>query len=151
MGNTLQKMGRLEEAEANYLQAIALQPDYAEAHSNLSITLQKLGRLEEAEVRCRQAIALKADLAGAHSALCKILYVTGDIDSSLSSAKIANSIDPKSKYFRLLLNVLKSRKARENTKGSAENIKRLKNTFARNASKKRTYCSSIWHKITRIR
>ena len=35
LGNTLQELGRLDEAEASYTQAIALKPDFAEAHSNL--------------------------------------------------------------------------------------------------------------------
>ena len=56
------ELGRLEEAEASYTQAIALKPDYAEAHSNLGNTLQELGRLKEAEASYTQAIALKPDL-----------------------------------------------------------------------------------------
>ena len=32
LGNTLKELGRLDEAEASYRQAIALKPDYAEAH-----------------------------------------------------------------------------------------------------------------------
>ena len=39
LGNTLQQLGRLDEAEASYKQAIVLEPDYAEAHNNLGITL----------------------------------------------------------------------------------------------------------------
>ena len=34
LGNSLQKLGRLEEAEASYTQTIALKPDYAEAHNS---------------------------------------------------------------------------------------------------------------------
>ena len=61
----LQELGRLDEAEASYKQAIALKPDFAEAHSNLGITLKDLGRPDEAEASYKQAIALKPDLAGA--------------------------------------------------------------------------------------
>ena len=38
-------MGRLSEAEASCRQAIALKPDYAEAHGNLGNALRDLGRL----------------------------------------------------------------------------------------------------------
>jgi predicted O-linked N-acetylglucosamine transferase (SPINDLY family) len=34
LGNTLHQLGRLEDAEASYYKAIALKPDYVEAHSN---------------------------------------------------------------------------------------------------------------------
>ena len=61
LGNTLQELGRLDEAEASYTQAIALKPDYAEVYYNFAITLQELGRLDEAEASLRQAIALKPD------------------------------------------------------------------------------------------
>jgi tetratricopeptide (TPR) repeat protein len=47
LGNTLTELGRLDDAEASYREAIALKPDYAEAHSNLGATLQKMGRHRE--------------------------------------------------------------------------------------------------------
>ena len=56
----------MDEAEASFRQAIALKPDYAEAHSNLGVTLQGLGRLDEAEASFRQAIALKPDYTEAY-------------------------------------------------------------------------------------
>ena len=42
LGNTLQELGRLDEAEASYKQAIAIRSDYAEAHYNLGNTLKEL-------------------------------------------------------------------------------------------------------------
>ena len=65
----LKKLGRLDEAEASYRKAIALKPDYAEAHNNLGNTLQEQGRLDEAETSLRQAITLKPDYAEAHNNL----------------------------------------------------------------------------------
>ena len=56
----------MDEAEASCNQAIALKPDYAEAHNNLGNTLKELGRLAEAEVSYKQAIVLKPDLATAY-------------------------------------------------------------------------------------
>jgi Flp pilus assembly protein TadD len=43
----LQELGRLEEAEASCTQAIALKPDFAEAHSNLGQILFKKGQHRE--------------------------------------------------------------------------------------------------------
>ena len=42
MGNTLKELGRLDEAVASYTQAIALKPDYAEAHVNLGIAIKNV-------------------------------------------------------------------------------------------------------------
>jgi tetratricopeptide (TPR) repeat protein len=113
LGITLQELGRLDESEAGYTQAIALKPDYAEAHSNLGITLQELGRLDEAETSYKQAIALKPDYAEAHYNLGKLLYIKGYKDLALKSVEKANDIDPQKNDCKLLLNVMKSRKSRE--------------------------------------
>jgi tetratricopeptide (TPR) repeat protein len=113
LGITLQELGRLDESEAGYTQAIALKPDYAEAHSNLGITLQELGRLDEAETSYNQAIALKPDYAEAHYNLGKLLYIKGYKDLALKSVEKANDIDPQKNDCKLLLNVMKSRKSRE--------------------------------------
>ena len=67
MGNTLQELGRLEEAEASYKQAIALKPDLAEAHNNLGNTLKELGRVGEAIDSYIKALKIESDHAGAYN------------------------------------------------------------------------------------
>jgi len=89
LGNTLQGLGRLDEAEVSYKQSIALKPDYAEAHSNLGATLQELRRLEEAEASYRQAIVLKPDYAEAHYNLGLTLKELGRLDEAEASHKKA--------------------------------------------------------------
>ena len=66
MGNTLKELGRLDEAEASYNQAIAVKPDLAEAHNNLGNVFKELERLDEAIASYGQATALKPDYAVAH-------------------------------------------------------------------------------------
>ena len=68
-GNALKDQGRLDEAIAAYNRAIALKPDYAEAHNNLGIALKDQGRLDEAIAAYHRAIALKPDHAEAHNNL----------------------------------------------------------------------------------
>ncbi len=46
---------------AAYRTALALKPDYAEAHNNLGNALKDLGRLEEAVATYHKALALKPD------------------------------------------------------------------------------------------
>jgi predicted O-linked N-acetylglucosamine transferase (SPINDLY family) len=94
LGITLQDLGRLEEAEASYRQAISLKPDYAEAHSNLGITLRVLGRLDEAEASYRKAIALKPDFAEAHSNLGGTLRELGRSKDAEASYRQAISLKP---------------------------------------------------------
>jgi Flp pilus assembly protein TadD len=113
LGNTLQELGRLEEAEASCRQAITLKSDFVEPLNNLGNLLRELGRLREAEESYRQAIALKFDYALAHFNLGKALYIKGCKDLAIESIEKAIDIDPKSKEFRILLIVMKSRKSRE--------------------------------------
>jgi hypothetical protein len=88
LGNTLQALGRLDEARAIYKQAIALKPDYAEAYSNLGSTLQELGRLDEAEASVRQAIALKPDYAEARYNLGTCLFNTKHYEMALKEFEL---------------------------------------------------------------
>ena len=122
MGNTLRELGKLDEAEASYRQAISLKPDFAEAHSNLGNALQYLGRLEEAEASCRKAIVLDPEYAEAYSSLSVILYANGDLNSALESIEKAYSINPKIKIIKLLLAVLKARKNRDTNDVNVGNI-----------------------------
>ena len=84
MGLTLQELGRLEEAETSYKQAITLKPDHVEAHSNLGNVLKELGRLEEAEVSFKKAIALKPDYAEAHFNLSLVYLLRGNLNKGFN-------------------------------------------------------------------
>jgi len=103
LGNTLKELGRLDEALASCRQAIALKPDYAEAHSNLGITLQELGKLDDALASYTQAIASKPDLAEAHSNLGNVLKELGRLDEALASYTQATVLksDLASAHFEL--------------------------------------------------
>ena len=90
LGNTLQELGRLDEAEASYNQAIALKPDYAEAHSNLGSTLKKLDRLDEAEASYTQAIILKNNFGKAQAGLGQVLMLKGQHKEGLRQIRLGN-------------------------------------------------------------
>ena len=80
------------DAEASSAQAIALKPDFAEAHYNLGNTLEELGRLEEAEASYAQAIELKPDYAEAHSNLGKLLMKLGKHSQGLREQRIGGGV-----------------------------------------------------------
>ena len=54
LGVVLQALGRLEEAIAQYEQALAIDPNFAMAHYNLGIAVDKSGRPDEAAVHYRR-------------------------------------------------------------------------------------------------
>jgi len=94
LGNTLKELGKLEEAEASYSQAIVLKPDFAEAHYNLGVTLQELDRLDEAEASYMQAIVLKPDYAVAYSNLGNTLKGLGRLEEAEASLRQAVALKP---------------------------------------------------------
>ncbi len=58
-----QGAGMLDEAVASYRQALALQPDFAEAHCNLGVVLENQRKFAEAACCYRSATALRPELA----------------------------------------------------------------------------------------
>ena len=94
MGTTLREVGRLDDAEASYRQAIALKPDYAEAYNNLGVTLKELGRLDDAEAGYRQAIALKPGYAEAHYNLGNTFRELGMIEDAEVGLRKAIALKP---------------------------------------------------------
>ena len=54
------------EAEAAYARAIALKPDFADAHSNLGALLLQVNRMDEAAASFRRALQIQPDLPEAH-------------------------------------------------------------------------------------
>jgi tetratricopeptide (TPR) repeat protein len=60
LGNILQKMGRLDDAIAEYRTSIALDPDVPEVHYELAYALAQIpGRVPEAIAECRRMLILK--------------------------------------------------------------------------------------------
>jgi tetratricopeptide (TPR) repeat protein len=74
LGNLLKDMGRTEEAEAEYRDAIRINPKSAVAHYNLGNLLKDRGRKAEAEVEYRDALRIDSDFAKVHINLGNLLY-----------------------------------------------------------------------------
>ena len=94
LGNTLYRLGKLDDAEASYKKALVLKPNYAEAYNNLGATLLTLGRMQEALASCSEAIALKPGYAAAHNNLGITLKELGRFDESVASCKQAIILKP---------------------------------------------------------
>ncbi len=65
-------LGKLQDAEISTRKAIELDPNLAEAHSNLGTILIDLGKLQDAETSTRKAIELNPDFSKAYYSLSLI-------------------------------------------------------------------------------
>jgi tetratricopeptide (TPR) repeat protein len=92
--NALARAGRLSEAAAGYLDALALRPDFVEAHANLSELLWEQGRKDQAAASCARALAIQPDFAPAHQTLAKIQFAQGQFDEAALHARRAVAINP---------------------------------------------------------
>ena len=66
-GVILKNLGKLKEAEVATRKAIALNPDFANAHYNLGNILKDMGKLKDAELSFRKAIEINPELLHAYT------------------------------------------------------------------------------------
>ena len=92
--NALARAGRLSEAAAGYVNALALRPDFVEAHANLSELLWEQGQKDQAAASCARALAIQPDFAPAHQTLAKVLSAQGRFDEAALHARRAAAINP---------------------------------------------------------
>ena len=91
----LQDQGRLEDAAASHRRAIALNPDYAEAHTNLGGVLMAQKRPDEAVTHYRKAVSLRPELFEAHASLGNAFAELERLEEAVASYNkaIANKPD----------------------------------------------------------
>jgi tetratricopeptide (TPR) repeat protein len=94
LGAALQAQGRLDEAEAQYRQAIAIRPDYAPAYNNLGVVLQRHGRTDDAIAAFRRALAYHPDDAGTHMNLGEALLRQGRHLEAVAHYRRRAELDP---------------------------------------------------------
>ncbi len=90
----LKQMGKINESVIVSQKSVQLDPQDAEAHSNLGVILKELGRLDEAEASCRKAITLKPHYAEAHYNLGNTLKELGKLDEAEASYIKAITLKP---------------------------------------------------------
>ena len=89
----LSDLDRWQDAVAGYDRAIALSPDFAEAHLGRAFALKQLGQLDEALAAVDRAIELKPDTAAAHKARGSVLEALGRADEAKASIAKAAEIE----------------------------------------------------------
>jgi tetratricopeptide (TPR) repeat protein len=81
-------------AEAACRKAIKLKPDFAQAHTNLSLALLAQGKYRAAEAACRKAIDLQPDLAEAYDNLGIALASQGQHGAAEAAYRKAIDLQP---------------------------------------------------------
>lgn len=93
-GNALLQRGQINDAISRYDEAIALQPDYADAHNWRGNALQMLGRIEAAVVCYEKAVALQPDYFKAYHNRGMALQKLGKLEEAVASFDKALEIKP---------------------------------------------------------
>ena len=94
LGEAYRKLGRGDEAIAEYRRAIAIDPLLAEAHNNLGNVLKDQRRLDEAAAACRRALELRPDFPEALNNLGNVLKDQGAPDEAAAAYRHAIELRP---------------------------------------------------------
>lgn len=91
---------RLESAEATFREAVALDPESADAFYSLGTLLQEKSRPSEATAMLRRAVALNPKDTEAHINLGSAYYPLGQWQEMEAAFRAALALDPKSRLAR---------------------------------------------------
>ena len=94
LGRALFAAGQVDEAIAEYGEALSISPGYADAHYNLGTALARKGQDAEAIEQFDQALRLAPTFAGAHNNLGGVLAGRGQIDAAIEHYDLAMRLDP---------------------------------------------------------
>ncbi|MEG4248175.1 tetratricopeptide repeat protein [Microcoleus sp. Pol10D4] len=94
LGVDLQQQADFGGAIKCYERAIAINPNYAAAHSNLGVVKQHSGQLTEAIAHYRQALAIDGNLAETASNLGSALAEAGETGEAIAEYERALSLNP---------------------------------------------------------
>ncbi len=86
--------GRLPQAQAIYMEALAQAPEHPDVLHLLGLAMHQLGNHQDSRVRIERAIQLKPGSAAYRSNLGSVLQSLGDFDAAISSFESAIAIDP---------------------------------------------------------
>ena len=87
MGVAFKDQGKLDEAIEAYRKSISLNPDYAEAYSNMGVLLHYQDKFDEAVDAYNKSISLKPDFAKAHYNLSFTFLKSGRLKEGLEESE----------------------------------------------------------------
>ena len=93
LGITLQLLNKIGDALISYKTAVALNPNFAEAHKNLGNMLYRFGKIDEAEKSYKKALKLKPNFTEAIT----VLNIISDQNKVLSKIQQSKDSNKKNK------------------------------------------------------
>ena len=94
LGLALFERGKLDEAQAQYSEALRLRPDFPQAHNNLALLLAQVNRIDDAVAHFRTALRLKPGYAEARNNLGVALLYQGQIEEAVAQFTAALELKP---------------------------------------------------------
>ncbi len=85
IGASYKALGQLSGAIKMFENAVAIKPDYSEAHKNLGISLKELGKFDAAVISFKKSITLEPNNVDTHYNLAVTLKAMNDLDSAVKS------------------------------------------------------------------
>ncbi|OJA44763.1 tetratricopeptide repeat protein [Burkholderia ubonensis] len=122
LGNMLRECGRLDDAIAHYRRAVALRPDYPEAHNNLGNALRDARDPAAAMASCARAIELRPGYAQAYNNLGNALHDLGEHEAAAASYGKAVAHDPQ--YAQAYNNLGNALRAQDKLDAAADAYRR---------------------------
>jgi predicted O-linked N-acetylglucosamine transferase (SPINDLY family)/SAM-dependent methyltransferase len=94
LGLIAYQQGKFERAVRLIRQCLTINPNLAEAYSDLGVVLIDMGEFDDAQAACEKAIALKPDFHPAHSNLGNVLKALGKLPDAVDSYRRAIELSP---------------------------------------------------------
>lgn len=101
-GHSALRVGNWNKAIEAYSQALALDPNLADAHGGMSLALQLTGKPEKALKAANMGLKVNPQKALSHTAMARILYFQGKYGNALESINKSIELWKKSAYSYLL-------------------------------------------------
>ena len=114
MGQILTQRGQYDEALANYLKALEINPNYSDAQYNLGILYEKEDQTDKAIERYRRAIQIDPGFVKAYNNLGVILLKQDKTDEAIEYFRKALTIDPNLASAHINLGLALSKKDQPN-------------------------------------
>ena len=112
-GLLLVELGRFDESQKTYTEALKLEPNLAEIHNNLGLLYLRMKKLDDAVVSFQEAVKKNVNYALAYVNLGKALIDLERFDDAIKAYSRALEIDPSNQDAREAINLYKEGKIGE--------------------------------------